>query len=96
MLAPARLPDVPLDEMTPEIRRRAKAINFGVIYGISAFGLSNNLRIPQAEAKAFIELFWAKRDPNLETPVNEFRQEFNMRVEAADAKRMSPDPHRRW
>jgi GWxTD domain-containing protein len=37
-----------------------------------------------AAAKSFIELFWAKRDHDLETPVNEFRQEFNMRVEAAD------------
>jgi GWxTD domain-containing protein len=39
----------------------------------------------EAAAKAFIELFWAKRDADLESPVNEFRQDFNMRVEAADA-----------
>ncbi len=37
-----------------------------------------------AEAKAFIELFWAKRDPNLDTPVNEFKAEFEIRTEAAD------------
>jgi GWxTD domain-containing protein len=37
-----------------------------------------------AEAKAFIELFWAKRDPDLETPRNEFKSDFDMRVEAAD------------
>jgi GWxTD domain-containing protein len=37
-----------------------------------------------AEAKAFIELFWAKRDPDLDTPLNEFRSDFDMRVEAAD------------
>ena len=37
-----------------------------------------------AEAKAFIELFWAKRDPDLETPINEFKSGFDMRVEAAD------------
>ncbi len=37
-----------------------------------------------AEAKAFIELFWAKRDPNLDTPANEFQADFGIRVEAAD------------
>ncbi|MBR27871.1 MAG: DNA polymerase I [Rhodobacteraceae bacterium] len=51
---------VPMDQMTPEIRRQAKAINFGVIYGISAFGLANNLRIPRDEAKAFIDAYFAK------------------------------------
>ena len=49
---------VPLPQMTPEIRRRAKAINFGVIYGISAFGLSNNLRIPRGDAQAFIDAYF--------------------------------------
>ncbi|MEC9431425.1 MAG: DNA polymerase I [Pseudomonadota bacterium] len=51
---------VPMADMTPEIRRRAKAINFGVIYGISAFGLANNLRIPRDEAKAFIDAYFEK------------------------------------
>jgi GWxTD domain-containing protein len=37
-----------------------------------------------ADAKAFVELFWAKRDPNLETPINEFKADFDMRVEVAD------------
>ncbi|MGA0924713.1 MAG: DNA polymerase, partial [Lutimaribacter sp.] len=52
--------DVPLDEMTPEIRRRAKAINFGVIYGISGFGLARNLRIPRAEAQGFIDRYFQR------------------------------------
>ena len=51
---------VPLASMTPEIRRRAKAINFGVIYGISAFGLSNNLRIPRGDAQAFIDAYFQR------------------------------------
>ncbi|MDF0598148.1 DNA polymerase I [Psychromarinibacter halotolerans] len=52
--------NVPLDEMTPEIRRQAKAINFGVIYGISGFGLARNLRIPRAEAQGFIDRYFER------------------------------------
>ncbi|MFT4150752.1 MAG: DNA polymerase I, partial [Paracoccaceae bacterium] len=52
--------NVPLDQMTPEIRRRAKAINFGVIYGISGFGLARNLRIPRAEAQGFIDRYFER------------------------------------
>ncbi len=51
---------VPLDQMTPDVRRQAKAINFGVIYGISAFGLANNLRIPREDAKAFIDRYFER------------------------------------
>ena len=51
---------VPLDQMTPDIRRKAKAINFGVIYGISGFGLARNLRIPRAEAQAFIDTYFER------------------------------------
>ena len=58
--------DVPLDEMTPEIRRQAKAINFGVIYGISGFGLARNLRIPRAEAQGFIDRYF-ERFPGIRT-----------------------------
>jgi DNA polymerase-1 len=57
---------VPLAQMTPEIRRRAKAINFGVIYGISGFGLARNLRIPRAEAQGFIDRYF-ERFPGIRT-----------------------------
>ena len=52
--------NVPLDRMTPEIRRQAKAINFGVIYGISGFGLARNLRIPRADAQGFIDRYFER------------------------------------
>ena len=52
--------DVPLDQMTPDIRRQAKAINFGVIYGISGFGLARNLRIPRAQAQGFIDRYFER------------------------------------
>jgi len=52
--------NVPMEEMTPDIRRQAKAINFGVIYGISGFGLARNLRIPRAEAQGFIDRYFER------------------------------------
>lgn len=51
---------VPVEGMDPMIRRQAKAINFGVIYGISGFGLARNLRIPRAEAQAFIDTYFER------------------------------------
>jgi DNA polymerase-1 len=59
-LTASQMFNVPLDQMTPDIRRKAKAINFGVIYGISGFGLARNLRIPRAEAQAFIDTYFER------------------------------------
>jgi len=62
--------DVPLDQMTPEIRRQAKAINFGVIYGISGFGLARNLRIPRSDAQGFIDRYF-ERFPGIKAYMDE-------------------------
>ena len=54
----ARVYGVPLDGVLPEMRRTAKMVNFGIIYGISAFGLSQRLGIPRAEAATIIENYF--------------------------------------
>ncbi len=49
---------VPIDEVTPQQRRNAKAVNFGIVYGISSFGLSQDLSISTKEAKEYIERYF--------------------------------------
>ncbi|MBV9557590.1 MAG: DNA polymerase I [Pseudolabrys sp.] len=65
--------DTPIDKMTPDIRRRAKAINFGIIYGISAFGLANQLSIEQKEAGAYIKKYF-ERFPGIRDYMDETRE----------------------
>lgn len=81
--------DVPLEDMTPEVRRQAKAINFGVIYGISGFGLARNLRIPRAEAQGFIDRYF-ERFPGIRKYMDDtvaFAKEHN-RVETLFGRRI--------
>ena len=56
----AQVFDLPMEEMDPMVRRQAKAINFGIIYGISAFGLANNLGISRGEAQAYINAYFER------------------------------------
>jgi DNA polymerase I len=62
--------NVPVADMDPSIRRRAKAINFGIIYGISAFGLANQLGIGRSEAGEYINLYF-DRFPGIRTYMDE-------------------------
>ncbi|MFC4769927.1 DNA polymerase I [Effusibacillus consociatus] len=52
--------EVPLEQVTSDMRRAAKAVNFGIVYGISDYGLSQNLNIPRKQAAEFIENYFAK------------------------------------
>jgi DNA polymerase-1 len=63
---------VPVKDMPGEVRRRAKAINFGIIYGISAFGLANQLGIPRDEASAYIKKYF-ERFPGIRAYMGETR-----------------------
>lgn len=54
----AKVFKVPLEEVTPDMRRKAKEVNFGILYGSTAFGLSQNLRIPRGEAVEIIKAYF--------------------------------------
>jgi DNA polymerase-1 len=65
---------VPIEGMDRATRNRAKAINFGIIYGISAFGLARQLAIPAGEAKTYIDAYFA-RYPGIRAYMNAAREE---------------------
>lgn len=62
--------NVPMEEMTPDIRRKAKEVNFGLIYGISAFGLSQNIGISRGEATEIIDTYF-EQFPGIKTYMDE-------------------------
>ena len=64
---------VSLEQMDPETRRRAKAINFGIIYGISGFGLARQLSVPRGEARDFINAY-LERFPGIKSYMDEAKQ----------------------
>ncbi|MCA3555951.1 DNA polymerase I [Aestuariivirga sp.] len=94
--------NVPIEGMDPMVRRRAKAINFGIIYGISAFGLANQLGIGREEAGEYIRAYF-RRFPGIRDYMEAARQEARDKgyVETIFGRRMhfprikSPNPSER-
>ena len=87
---------VPVKDMPAEVRRRAKAINFGIIYGISAFGLANQLGIEREEAGAYIKKYF-ERFPGIRDYMEEtkaFAQQERLRAHAVRPQ-MPLSRHRR-
>jgi DNA polymerase-1 len=90
---------VPVEGMPGEVRRRAKAINFGIIYGISAFGLANQLSIPREEAGAYIKTYF-ERFPGINAYMDKMRTQvraqgyvtslFGRKINIPDAAGKSP------
>ena len=92
--------NVPIEDMDSTTRRRAKAINFGIIYGISAFGLANQLGISRTEAKDYIDTYFA-RFPGIRDYMEETKQKardmgyvetiFGRKIHYPDIKSKNPN-----
>ncbi|WP_294949218.1 DNA polymerase I [Sulfurivirga sp.] len=88
---------VPLDEVTPDMRRHAKTVNFGLIYGMSAFGLARQLDIDRKQAQAYIDRYF-ERYPGVRRYMDEIRQQAREKgyVETLAGRRLHlPDIHSR-
>lgn len=91
----AQVFDVPLSQVTPEMRHQAKAVNFGIIYGQQAFGLSKELGISQKEAADFIDKYF-KRYPKIQdflTFCKEAAKKTGYAVTLTGRRRPIPDIH---
>ena len=66
----AKVFNVSLDEVTSEMRRKAKTVNFGIIYGVSAFGLAEQIGVSRTEAKELIDNYW-KEFPSIKKYMND-------------------------
>ncbi len=85
--------DVPPEEQTPEHRRRAKAINYGVVYGISPFGLAQQIGAPQKEAEAFIHQYFDRYQGArrfIDSTIDEVRRTLEVRTFCGRRRRI-PD-----
>lgn len=89
----AELFSVPLSQVTEDMRRKAKAVNFGVIYGQQAYGLAKELHIPQKEAQAFIDHYFARYTKVLSTvaQAKEKAHKTGMAESLLGRKRLLPD-----
>ena len=91
----AKIYKVPIDEVTSDMRRKAKTANFGIIYGISVFGLAERLNIPRSEAKVLIDGYFESY-PQIKEYMNksiEVAREKGYVETICGRKRMLPDIH---
>lgn len=93
----AEIFDIPLEQVTADMRRAAKTVNFGLIYGMSAYGLSQQLEIPVGDAKTYIDKYF-ERYPGVKRYMDEIREQAKQQgyVETLVGRRLYlPDIHSR-